>query len=137
MTDVPEPAAGADPALLAAHDALADRMVAAIEAGDLDAVEATWAPDIVTWTNMGGEADRVATRRLLGWLTSRAHGLRYEVTRRILLPDGFVQQHVLHATAADGTAVAMPACLVVTITDGAISRIDEYLNPSQVAPLAG
>ncbi len=43
MTDVPEPAAGADPALLAAHDALADRMVAAGVSSILN-----FAPAIVT-----------------------------------------------------------------------------------------
>ncbi|MEZ5144071.1 MAG: nuclear transport factor 2 family protein [Acidimicrobiales bacterium] len=133
MTDA---AAPADPAVLAAHDALADRMFAAIEAGDLDAVEATWGAEFATWTNFGGEADRAGTRALLGWLTRRAQGLRYEVTRRILLPDGFVQQHVLHATAADGSEVAMPACVLATGTDGRITRIDEYLDPSQIAALA-
>lgn len=123
--------------LLAAHDALADRMFAALEAADLDGVEATWATDFTSWTNVGGESDRAATRRLLAWLTGRARGLRYDVTRRILLPDGFVQQHVLRATAADGTEVAMPACLVVTVADGRIHRIEEYLDPNHVAPLSG
>lgn len=135
--DLADPATPVDLERLAAHDALADAMFAALEAGDLDGVEATWAPGFVTWTNISGESDRAATRKLLGWLTSKASGLHYDVVRRILLPDGFVQQHVLRTQAPDGTELAMPACVIATVVDGRIARIDEYLDPSQLAPLAG
>lgn len=135
--DAADPATPADPDLLAAHDALADAMFAAIEAGDLDAVAATWGDGFVAWTNTSGTADAAGTRRLLGWLTTKANGLRYDVVRRILLPDGFIQQHVLRTQAPDGTELAMPACVIATVVDGRIARIDEYLDPSQLAPLAG
>ncbi len=68
--------------------------------------------------------------RVLEWLCSRLDARRYEVTRRELIPGGFLQEHVLHGTAPDGSAVAMPACLVVTVADGRITRINEYLDPA-------
>jgi ketosteroid isomerase-like protein len=138
---MPDPVADAaeapDPDRLAAHDALADTMFAAIEAGDLDAVAATWGDGFVSWTNVAGPADAATTRGLLAWLTTEATGLRYEVVRRILLPDGFVQQHVLHAQAPDGTVLAVPACVIATVVDGRAARVDEYLDPSALGSLVG
>ncbi len=42
----------------------------------------------------------------------------------------------LRGTAPDGTTIAMPACLIVTIRDGRIARIHEYLDPSAVTALS-
>ena len=60
---------------------------------------------------------------------------RYEVIRRIDIDGGVLQQHVLHGTAAaTGKTFAMPACLVITVAATAITHIDEYLDPSVMAP---
>ncbi len=49
---------------------------------------------------------------------------------------GFVQQHILHATTRAGEKVALRVCLVVKLeADGLIRRIDEYLDPAELAPL--
>ena len=50
-------------------------------------------------------------------------------------PSGYVQQHVLHATAPDGSKVESPACLVVEVREGRIRRLDEYLDSAAIAPL--
>ena len=65
---------------------------------------------------------------VLQWVTSSIHGLRYEDVRRQATADGFVQQHVLRGTMGNGAAVEIPACIVVTIRDGRIARLDEYLD---------
>ena len=62
---------------------------------------------------------------------------RYEDVRRTVTPTGFVQQHVLRFTRADGTRQALPACLVVTCDDGRITRIDEYLDSAHLSRIIG
>jgi len=117
--------------------ALAERLCAAIEAGDLDAVSALYRDDFVAWSNHDDrEADKARSLRTLGWLCSRLSNRHYDVRRRLALPDGYLQEHVLRGTAPDGSPVAMPACLVATTADGQIVRINEYLDPAGVAALS-
>src|SRR3954452_18391980 len=117
--------------------ALADRMFSAIEQGDLDALRGCYAPDVVVWANIDQREMGIdQSMRVLGWLCSKLADRRYQVTRRELIAGGFLQEHVLHGTAPDGTIIAMPACLVVTVTDGRISRIHEYLDRAGVAALS-
>jgi uncharacterized protein len=117
--------------------ALADRLCTAIEGGDLDTVSDCYADDFVSWANSDDRAsDKARSLRVLAWLCTKLSDRRYEVRRRQPLPDGYLQEHVLHGTAPDGSAVAMPACLVVTVSGGRISRINEYLDPAGVAALS-
>jgi len=115
---------------------LADRLFAAIEAGDLDAVAECYDPAIVVWTNVDGrDQDMTRSLRVLGWLCSRLAERRYEVVRRDVIPGGFLQEHILHGTAPDGSAMAMPACIIATVADGRITRMHEYLDPAGAAAL--
>ena len=116
---------------------LADQLCAAIEAGDIDAVESLYDDELRVWSNVDNrEMDRRRALNVLRWLTSRLDNRRYHIRRREVLPDGFLQEHTLCGTAADGTEIAMPACLVVTLRDGRFVRIHEYLDASQIAPLS-
>jgi ketosteroid isomerase-like protein len=117
--------------------ALADRLFAAIEVGDLDEVGRCYADDIVVWGNFDNrEQDKASSRRVLEWMCAKLADRRYEVRRRELIPGGFLQEHVLHGTAPDGTAVAMPACIIASTSDGVVTRINEYLDPAGVAALS-
>ena len=116
--------------------ALADAMFSSIERGDLATLRTLYADDILTWGNFDQKSSDIETSmKTLGWLCRKLPDLHYEVTRREVLADGFLQEHVLCGTAPDGTAIAMPACLVATVTDGRISHINEYLDPAALAPL--
>ena len=53
----------------------------------------------------------------------------------VALPDGFLQQHVLEATLPDGTRWEMPACVIVRIENGHITRLDEYLDSAHAKAL--
>jgi ketosteroid isomerase-like protein len=115
---------------------VADRLFAAIAAGDVDGVAACYAPDAVIWHNFDGvEQPAAANLEVLRWLVTHVSDIRYEIVRRIATDDGFVQQHVLHGRTRDGTPLRVPACLIVTVRDGHISRIDEYLDTAQLSPL--
>lgn len=116
---------------------VADRMFRAIEDGDLAALRACYAPGVQVWTNFDDATIGVDDAlRVVGWLTERLTDRRYDVRRRELIDGGFLQEHVLRGSAPDGTEIAMPACIVATVEQGAISVIHEYLDPRGVAALA-
>ena len=108
---------------------LADRLVAAIEAGDVESVAAIYADDVVIWHNTDQvEQSKVDNLAVLGWLVRNTASRSYRDIRRSVTDEGFVQQHVLHVEFSDGRSADLPACLVVQVVDGRITRLDEYLD---------
>jgi ketosteroid isomerase-like protein len=129
------PTIGQHDAMTATLD-LVDRLITAIESGDIDGVRACYSPDVVVWANFDGETkDLEASLRVLAWLVGATTSRRYEVTRRVEIEGGALQQHVLHATVATtGKSFAMPACLVLRVEGDRIVHIDEYLDASVMTP---
>jgi len=79
------------------------------------------------------ERDVDSSLGVLEWLLSVSTERRYEIVRRIEIEGGVLQQHVLHATTRAGKTFSMPACLVIRVERGLITRVDEYLDPAPVA----
>ena len=116
--------------------AVADRLFAAIQAGDVEGVRAVYAPDIEVWHNfdkLNQTADE--NLRVLAWMVRKVKDRRYEDVRRHETPDGFAQQHVLRGIAPNGEVLDMPAAVFCTVKDGRITRLEEYLDPAQAAAL--
>ncbi|MDX1888767.1 nuclear transport factor 2 family protein [Mycolicibacterium sp. 050158] len=116
---------------------VANALFGAIERGDQSAVGELWAADVSVW-HSGDTADDDRTRALkvIGWFIRSTTTRRYEVLDRQVFDGGFVQQHVLHADGVNGTSIALRVCIVVKIgAEGSITRIDEYFDPADVAPL--
>ncbi|MFM7686912.1 MAG: nuclear transport factor 2 family protein [Actinomycetota bacterium] len=110
---------------------LADRLLAAIGAGDAEAVRAIYAPDAELWHNFDQRNQTVDENlATLADLHRRLADIRYTEIRRFLAPDGFVQQHVLTGTAKGG-ALHMPAMIRFWVADGRITRLEEYLDTAQ------
>jgi ketosteroid isomerase-like protein len=119
-------------------DQLASRFFQALERGDVATVGECYAPGAMIWHNYDQvEQAREANLRVLRWVVDNVTALRYEEVRRVVLDDGFVQQHVLRGTAPDGTPLEVPAMMRVTVADGRITRLEEYLDTAQVAALRG
>ena len=117
---------------------VAERLFAAIPAGDIDAVRAIYAPDAVIWHNNDNATQGPEQNlRTLRWVSRNIAGLRYEEIRRQETAAGFVQQHVLRGTAPNGTALEIPACILCTVVDGRITRLEEYLDSAHTAALRG
>jgi hypothetical protein len=82
--------------------------------------------------------------RVVNWFIGFTTERRYEIFDRRLFSDGskgVVQQHILHATGRNGESIAMRVCIVVklgvdTADQALISRIDEYFDPAELAPLS-
>lgn len=121
-------------------DDIADRLFTAIERGDVDAVREVYAPDVVVWHNHDGiEETREQNLVVLSWVVANLTDRAYEEVRRQPTPTGFVQQHVLRFTRADGSRQEIPACIVVTcdLDAGLITRLDEYLDSAHIARITG
>jgi ketosteroid isomerase-like protein len=116
---------------------VAQRLFAAIERGDADAVAALWDEDVLVWKSAEPQ-EQVKTRalRVIFWFMDATTERRYEILDRQFFDGGFVQQHVLHATGRNGGSISMRVCIVIKVgTNGLISRIDEYFDPAAIAPL--
>jgi ketosteroid isomerase-like protein len=116
---------------------VAEALFGAIERGDFPAVEKLWADDVAVWhSGDDGDNDRVRALKIIRWFIGTTTVRSYEILDRQEFDGGFVQQHVLHADGTDGSSIALRVCIVVKI-DAArlISRIDEYFDPADMAPL--
>ncbi|HMM14875.1 MAG TPA: nuclear transport factor 2 family protein [Parvibaculum sp.] len=117
--------------------ALAERFTHAIEEGDMEGVRACYAPDAAIWHNFDNADQTVEENlRVLRWLARALPQRKYNIVRRVVIPGGYLQQHVLSGRRPNGEAFSMPACLVVQVADGRITRLEEYLDPAQAAVLA-
>ncbi len=115
---------------------LADRFFAAIPKGDAAALRQLYAPDAVIWHNFDQKAQSVDENlRVLEWIAANVRNLRYEEISRIVTPQGWVQQHVLRGTAPNGKPLEVPACIVFSVRAGRVTRVEEYLDTAQIAPL--
>jgi ketosteroid isomerase-like protein len=114
---------------------LAERFFTAIERGDLEAVRALYAPDARIWHNHDGREQTVEENlRVLAWVARHLPGRRYRVGRRVAIPGGFLQQHVLEGETRTGPFL-MPACIVCEVAGGRITRLEEYLDSAQASHL--
>jgi ketosteroid isomerase-like protein len=119
-----------------AIDDVADTLFRSIEDSDVAMIEQLWNDDIAVWHSGDRKNnDRDRAMRVICWFINRTSSRHYKILDRQLFEGGFVQQHVLHATGAHGS-IDMRVCIVVKLApNGLISRIDEYFDPAEMAPL--
>ena len=116
--------------------ALAKAFSDAIEAGDIDAVRASYAPTVAIWHNTDElENTRDENLVVLAGLIKRTRSRHYEKRRLQVFPGGFVQQHELTIVRPDGVQLTLPACLVCKVENGQIVRLDEYFDSARVEQL--
>lgn len=116
---------------------LADRLFTAIENGDVAAVDRLWSSGIAVWrVGARRDDDKARAMRVIDWFVGATTERHYEILDRQLFGDGFVQQHILHATGHAGQSISLRVCIVIRVgTHGLIDRIDEYFDPAGIAPL--
>lgn len=120
------------------HISIANALRRHIEAGDVAGVDALYHDDAIVWRNIDNrELVKKQMLRVIEFLAKQVSGLRYEDVRVQATAEGYVQQHTLKCTSASGAEVAARACLVVTLREGKVIRLDEYLDSASMAPLMG
>ena len=120
-------------ALAASVKELADTFTGALEAGSVDDVLACFAPNATIWHNfdcvtLSPQENIPGLEALFGNFTARS----YFDVRRQPTPSGFVQQHVLRLETPDGSVIDWPGCIVFDVSGGLITRLDEYVDMSQL-----
>jgi ketosteroid isomerase-like protein len=120
---------------------LADELFAAIERGDEARLAELFDDDISVWrAGAHRDHDKQRALKVLRWFIGVTAERRYQILDRQLFPDGFVQQHVLHATGTNGGSIALRVCIVIklSVSSGShalIRRIDEYFDPAELAAI--
>jgi ketosteroid isomerase-like protein len=115
---------------------VADRLFTAIEQSDIAAVEQLWNPDVIVWKVADRDRGRERALRVIAWFVNATTDRRYEILDRRFFDGGFVQQHILHANGRNGRSIVLRVCIVIKVgANGLISRIDEYFDPAEIAPL--
>ena len=119
-------------------DTIAKTFADALRTLETDALIARLAPGAIVWHNHDRqEVDAETTLRGIGALGQMVRDLEFETVRLSPTPDGFVMQFALRGTViANGNPFEMQNCVVVSIVDDQVTRIDEYVDPTVAAQLA-
>lgn len=115
-------------------DDVADAVFDAIERGDIGLLTRLWADDIAVWhSNDGVVQDKAQNLAVLGFMVEHTASIKYVDPIRDLTSTGFVQRHVLRLTFDDGRVAELPIAIFAAVSDGQITRIDEYVDSAHVA----
>lgn len=113
---------------------LAKRFITAVEAGDVDTAQACFHPDAGIWHNYDDTVQTVAENMgTLRWMMGKAQKREYKLKRLQEIEGGYLQQHTLRITDNAGEVLTLYACALVSVEDGLITRIEEYIDPSPLA----
>ena len=110
----------------------------AIESGGTGALAAVMTDDAVVWHNTDHkDMDRASALAAITVLPQMARDVRIEVASLDPTPKGFVERYVMRGTVAShGGPIELHNCVFVSVTDGMITRIDEYVDPNGAAQFA-
>jgi ketosteroid isomerase-like protein len=115
---------------------LADRLLAAFEAHDPEAVAACLTPDVRRWLNITDE--EIGLDGILA-LVAAEHAVvavsKMVLRRRLDTEDGFVLQFDADGTTHSGEDYHIPVCLVATVDGDRVCRIEEYADLGQAQPI--
>ena len=112
-------------------DALADEYFRAASAHDYDALRAMFAPGGVAWSNVGGgERDIEALITFMPTMRQTIGDHSYSEVRRLVMSDGFCEQHRVTSVRPDGSTLDLGdvCCVIHLDADGKITRFDEYVD---------
>lgn len=116
---------------------VADQLFDAIARSDIAAVRQLFDDEVLVW-HSGDTRDSAEERasRIIDWFINATTARRYEILDRQFFEGGFVQQHILHADGRNRGSIHMRVCIVIKVgANGLITRIDEYFDPAEMAPL--
>ena len=116
---------------------ITDALVEAFASGDPPVLGARMAPGALLWHNSDKvEGDAVEGFGGIVGLHQLVDGLHVEVVQHELLTTGELARFVVRGTVrATGTPLAAHNCVVFTVEDGRVTRLDEYVDPTFGAQL--
>lgn len=117
---------------MAEAEELAGALMASIEGKGDDEFVAVLAPGAIVWHNHDRkEVDAVENMATVGMLAQMVDGLTSETLYLAPTADGFVFQFVVRGTVkSNGKPFEMHNCIVASTSDGKVTRLDEYVDPT-------
>ena len=117
--------------------AVARRFIDAITVGDEQAARRCYAAGAEIWHSFDNVTQTVDDNMaLMNAMTKRVSDRRYVIHRLEPIEGGYLQQHTLELVLPSGQLLSTEAVALVSVDDaGLISRIDEWLDPTPLAPL--
>ena len=111
---------------------IVDEFLGAISAGDFNRVSELYHEDVGIWHNFSQitqdkEINLAALRE-----ARKTYEMNYEVRDRIVDGDRVIQQHILTTKLANGQIFRISAAMFLTVKNGKITLIEEYLDTGQV-----
>ena len=115
---------------------IATRFLAGVEHRDLAAMEAVIAQDAKFWTNVAqADSDRASRMARIAVEFRLFKTFAFEDARLDDFGTGFVVRARARGSLSNGHTFEFPICIVGDVTNGAIVRLEEYFDPSAVAPI--
>ena len=117
------------------HRRLCHALFDALEQGDVDGVDACYAPEMTMWANFTMEESTREQNLQAIKLGAGMHRRRTYNDRQIhTFHDGFVAQYTCEVVAHNGTKVPLSSCLVAEVHDGKIVKLMEYTDSRRFRP---
>lgn len=107
---------------------LAETLFEAFARGDADAVRKWCARDFRARQNGGAAMDLESLLAFSAAVHKVVQDFRYEDPVRSVTESGFVEEHVVRGTLADGSRLDLAVCVVADQTGGKITELREYFD---------
>jgi ketosteroid isomerase-like protein len=105
------------------------QLFVAIQAGDRAAIADLYADDIQVWHSATGRTvAKASSLAIHDWLMAPGVRHRYATIEHVVLDDRDARRHVLTVSIPGHDHLVRPVAIFLTITDGKIRRIDEYVD---------
>lgn len=115
---------------------VANGFINAVQAGDEELARTFVHADAGIWHNYDNVTQTVdENMQLLQRMMAVSKERDYEIHAIEEVSNGYVQRHTLHVTTFDGQTCSADALSWVKVEDGKISHVEEFIDPSSLAPL--
>ena len=93
-------------------------------------------PEARVWHNFDGVEQSVdENMATFEYLLQKSTALSYDIHRMEEIDGGYLQRHTLKITSTAGDELSSEAMAVISVKDGKITYIEEFIDPSPFAPL--
>ena len=118
------------------HEAIAQRLTAAIADGNVDELGRLYAENAIIWHSSDEVELTLEQLKDIVRAIDQVATATVDVTARHPLADGFLQTQINTYSLKSGDTIRFHAALVVKLNhEGLIVRADEYLDGNRLAPL--
>jgi uncharacterized protein len=115
--------------------ALARALFDALARVDEAQVRALCAPGFALHQNGGPAMDLEMLLHFNRLVHGVVSGFRYEDVVCAATTTGFVEEHAVRGTLADGTLLELAACIVADVSGGKVASVREYVDTAAAAPM--